>query len=218
MALPRERPPTDPDPHLLAFFQADRRVPRAVRRRGEFFVFFAQTVFPHLETYRARLAPLYCAGHGRPAWDPVRLLAVLVLQFVQRMGDAAAAEAVQYDARWRLALHLSFDEATFDPTVLVGFRHRLLAGGQEAVAFEAVLSYLVEQGWLPKRSRQRLDSTHVHGLLRTMSRLECVRETLRMLLVEVEAARGLPESWRGYWTRYVETKLDPRLGASGYRS
>jgi transposase len=214
MSLPRERPPPEPDPTLLALFKANAEVPRAVGRRGEFFVFFAETVFPYLEGYRDRLASLYCAQNGRPAWDPIRLLAVLVLQFVQRVGDAGAAEAVQYDARWRLALHLKPDEPTFDPTVLVGFRSRLLAGQQEAVAFEAVLDYLVGHGWMPKRSRQRLDSTHVHGLLRTMSRLECVRETLRVLLMALDRDGCLPESWGVYWERYVEAKVDPRAGIS----
>jgi len=86
-------------------------------------------------------------------------------------------------------------------------------GAQEGLAFEAVLDYLVEQGWVPKRSRQRLDSTHVRGLLSAMSRLECVRETLRLFLEDVEAAGFLPETWAAYWNRYVETKPDQRLKA-----
>jgi hypothetical protein len=39
-----------------------------------------------------------------------------------------------------------------------------------------------------QRARQRLDSTHVLGVVRQISSLECVRETLRLAL-ESSAAR-----------------------------
>lgn len=213
MSLPRRLPPAEPDSELVALFEQPDRVPKAVRRQAEFFLFFARTVFPLLETYRGRLATAYTVDNGRPAWDPVRLLGVLVLQFVLRVADRQAAEQVQYDRRWRLALHLTAAEATFDPSLLVVFRDRLVEGAQEGLAFAAVLDYLVAQGWVPKRSRQRLDSTHVRGLLSSMTRLECVRETIRLLLESLEADGAFPEAWAPYWDRYVEGKLDPRAQA-----
>ena len=187
MSHPRRLPRVEPDPELLAMFEQLDRIPVAVRRQAEFFIFFADTIFPLLETYRERLAPLYCANNGRPAWDPVRLLAVLILQFVLRVTDRQAAEAVQYDQRWRLSLHMDQQDVAFDPSLLVVFRDRLVNSKTEALAFEAVLDYLVEQGWVPKRSRQRLDSTHVRGLLSAMNLLDCARETIRLLLEDVEA-------------------------------
>ena len=213
MSLPHRLPPAEPDPTLLALFERSERIPGAVRRQAEFFAFFARTIFPLLETYRERLRPLYCPNTGRPAWDPVRLLGALVLQFVLRVPDRQAAEAVQYDLRWRLALHLGAHDATFDPTVLVVFRNRLVEHEAEGMVFMAVLDHLVAHGWLPKRSRQRLDSTHVRGLLSLMSRLECARATIRLLLEDVEAAGELPSTWSVYWERYVESKLDPRARA-----
>jgi len=213
MSLPRHLPPAEPDPDLMEFFEQSDRIPKAVRRRAEFFLFFARTVFPLLENYRDRLATVYTVDNGRPAWDPVRLLGVLVLQFVLRIADREAAELAQYDQRWRLALHLAPAEVTFDPSLLVVFRNRLVEGAQEGLAFAAVLDYLVEQGWVPKRSRQRLDSTHVWGLLSLMNRLECTRETIRLLLEELESEAVFPKSWAPYWERYVETKLDHRAQA-----
>lgn len=146
MSLPRHLPPAAPDAELLTRFEQSDRIPLAVRRQAEFFIFFANTIFPLLETCRERLAPLYCVDNGRPAWDPVRLMGVLILQFVLRVPDRQAAEAVQYDLRWRVALHLSASDAACDPSVLVVFRNRLLEGKQESVTFEAVLDHLVEQG------------------------------------------------------------------------
>ena len=213
MSHPRRLPRVEPDPELLAMFEQLDRIPVAVRRQAEFFIFFADTIFPLLETYRERLAPLYCANNGRPAWDPVRLLAVLILQFVLRVTDRQAAEAVQYDQRWRLSLHMDQQDVAFDPSLLVVFRDRLVNSKTEALAFEAVLDYLVKQGWIPKRSRQRLDSTHVRGLLSAMNRLDCARETIRLLLEDVEADGALPEAWSAYWELYVESKVDPRAKA-----
>jgi len=199
-----------PDPVLLARFKAPAGVPKAVQKRAEFFVFFAETVFPLLVQYRPRLAPAYHAGFGRPALEPVQLLAVLMLQFVERLPDRQAVEAMHYDSRWRLALHLPAGAAACDPSLLSVFRARLLAGGQERLAFEAVLALLVAEGWVAKRSKQRLDSTHICGLLARMSRLECVRETIRLAL-EAVAGRGVfPEEWAALWERYVEGKVDPR--------
>jgi transposase len=201
------------DPALETLFGRTEGVPKAVRRQAEFFLFFARTVFPLLESYRDRLAEVYTSDNGRPAWDPVRLLAVSILQFVLRVPDRQAAELVQYDLRWRLALHLEPQSCAFDPSLLTVFRNRLVAGAQEDLAFSAVLDYLVAHGWVPKRSKQRLDSTHVRGLLSRMSRLECARETIRLLLVDLEAENAFPEAWSDYWERYVETKLDPRAQA-----
>ena len=212
MSLPRHLPPAEPDSRLLCLFEKAEGVPAAVRRQAGFFVFFAKTVFPLIESYRERLETAYCKEDGRPAWDPVRMMAVLILQFVLRMPDRQAAESAQYDQRWRLALHMNEEDTAFDPSLLVVFRNRLLRSGQESLAFEAILGCLVKQGWVPKRSRQRLDSTHVWGLLREMNRLECARETIRLWLVDIEAIGLFPETWAVYWERYVENKIDPRAG------
>ena len=163
-----------------------------------------------LETYRVALNALYCDNNGRPAIDPVLLQGVLVLQFIERMPDRQAAEAVQYNTCWKLALNLSLESPSFDPSLLVVFRKRLLTGGLESLVFQAVLDRLVKDGWVAKRTKQRLDSTHVCGLLSHMSRLECVRETIRLTLEYLERRQLLPESWTTLWDHYVESKVDPR--------
>lgn len=218
MALPRCLSSSRPDPEWLAALGSSRSVPRAIRQSTEFFDFFAREVFSLLEACRARLITMYNPTLGRPAWDPVRLLAVTILQFVTRLPDRQAAEAVQYDLRWRLALHLPVDQASFDPSLLVIFRGRLLEHGEQRLAFQAVLDYLVEHGWIPKRSRQRLDSTHVWGLLQEISRLECVRETLGLFLREIDGGGRLPESWAGVWDRYVEERIDPRASGDSLKA
>ena len=95
----------------MVLFNQPEHIPKAVQRQAEFFLFFARTVFPLPEHSRDHLATVYTPENGRPAWDPVRLLGVLVLQFVLRVPDRQAAELVQYDQRWRLALRLVSDDA-----------------------------------------------------------------------------------------------------------
>lgn len=203
----------EPDPSLIKFFAThNKTAPSAVRQSAAFFTFFAGRIYPLLETYRDKLALTYCADNGRPSVEPVLLLGVLALQFVEKIPDRQAAENVQYDLRWRLALHMGLDDNSFDPSLLTKFRDRLLKGGLERVVFEAILNQLVTDGWVPKRSKQRLDSTHVCGLLKDMSRLECARQTIRLVLEDLEQQGHLLESWETLWNNYVETKIDPRCG------
>lgn len=209
---------TKSDPYLREFFAHLKQVPGVVRESAEFFEFFAETIYPLLESYRSRLDSLYSPDQGRPADNPILLLAVLVLQFMQRLPDVQATQAVQYDLRWRMALHLAPGEAVFHPSLLSVFRERLLKGGLERIAFQAVLDRLVAEGWIRQRSKQRLDSTHICGLLAHLSRLECARETLRLALEALDGLAGLPQVWLQWWERYVETKLDPRAGAESLKA
>jgi len=201
------------DPALLAQLSAPNGVPKAVFKSAEFFVFFTRRIYPLLQSLRPELDSLYQGDNGRPPIDPVRMLAVVMLQFSQRLPDRQAAQAMQYDTRWRLALHLRQGECACDPSLLSVFRSRLLAGEKERLAFDTVLKLLVDEGWVPKRSKQRIDSTHVCGLLARMGRLERARETLRLVLIAVEQAGKLPEHWAAMWETYIESKIDPRISA-----
>lgn len=174
---------------------------------------FAQKVWPVLAGTRAQLAQCYCADNGRAGIEPVLLLGVLVFQFMERVPDRAAVEMVKYHLGWKLALNVELQDRGFHATTLVGFRERLIEHEQGGLAFAAVLDALVHAGFVPKKGRQRLDSTHVLGLVASMSSLECVRETLRLALKEL--ARQLPAGerpawWMQIWERYVENKLDYR--------
>jgi transposase len=177
---------------------------------------FAQKVWPVLVGCREPLAECYTPDNGRPAVEPVVLLGVLILQFLERVPDRQAVEMVKYHLGWKLALHLSLSDPGFHPTTLVYFRQRLLEHAKGDLAFGAVLEALQQAGLLPKRCRQRLDSTHVVAAVANLSGLECVRETLRLALEELaealpEAAR--PACWPLLWERYVDSKLDYRSSA-----
>ncbi|MCX5792643.1 MAG: transposase [Elusimicrobia bacterium] len=193
------------------FFEPEILFPGLGKAPGaERFSFFAEHILPELRKQRPALERMYCADNGRPAEEPVRMLAALVLQFMERMPDRQAAEACSFDLRWKLALGMEADEPAFHPTSLVKFRERLLAHGLEQLGFEAVLEQMSAAGYLPKRTRQRLDSTHIIGLVSHMTRLDCVRETLRLALEDLAQIENLPRpaAWALWWERYVESRID----------
>ena len=181
------------------------------------FRIFVEKIYPRLVQARSALVGAYCAQNGRPAIEPVLLLGVSILQYTEGVSDREAVELLGYHAGWAFALNRTLGQETFHPTVLVNFRQRLIEHQQSALAFSAVLDGLVAEGLVDPRSKQRLDSTQMMGLLSRMSRLECVRETLRLTLQELESTSaqfGRPAFWNELWERYVQSKLDYRTQAS----
>ena len=159
---------------------------------------FAQLVFPALATARGPLEKCYCADNGRVAVEPVLMLGVSLLQYLDGLPDRQAVEMLRYHAGWNFALNRQLGDALFHPTTLVNFRQRLLEHEPSALGFRIILDALVEAGLVSRQSRQRLDSTQMFGLVSRMSRLDCVRESLRLALQELEPSVGpaaRPEFW-----------------------
>jgi hypothetical protein len=179
---------------------------------GNRYRLFREKVLPALRKARPRVAGLYCAENGRPAIEPVVALGATVLQFMEKLPDRAAAEAVGLNLGWKYALDLEVDDAGFHASSLCVLRARLLAHEEERLAFDAVLDGLREAGLVRRRARQRLDSTHVLGLVSAMSRLDVVRETLRGAVEALREGAGALalEGWGRLVELYVETEPDWR--------
>src|SRR4051812_11837731 len=174
---------------------------------------FALKVYPVVAATRSALEHCYCANNGRVAVEPVLLLGVSLLQFLEAIPDRQAVEMLRYHAGWNLALNRQIGDDVFHPTTLVHFRQRLLEEDLSAIAFQSVLDALADAGLVQRRSRQRLDSTQMFGRVSRMSRLDCVRESLRVALKEISEkvpAIESPEWWTLLWERYVDTQTDYR--------
>lgn len=173
---------------------------------------FAEKVFPLILRARAALEEAY-STKGRPGLEPVLLAGVTVLQFLEGVPDRQAADMLRYHLGWNFALNRTVGPSVFHPTSLVYFRARLVEKNLDGVVFAQVLEGLVEAGLLERRGKQRLDSTQMLGLVARMSRLECMRETLRLALQELQqsaASFAPPPWWLLLWERYVGSKLDYR--------
>jgi len=151
---------------------------------------------------------------GRPAEDPARLAVVTILQFVERLSDEQAANAVRSRIDWKYLLALPLDDAGFDASVLSEFRTRLLQGQAEHLLFEVLLSTFRDAGLLRTRGRQRSDSTHVLAKVRAINRLECVGATLRHALNSLAVvapdwivAHSQPDWLERYGPRFLDSRL-----------
>jgi transposase len=150
---------------------------------------------------------------GQPAEAPWRLALATVLQFVERLPDRQAADAVRSRLDWKYALSLELTDPGFDHTVLSEFRTRLVQGGGAQRLLDVLLEQCQARGWLKARGRQRTDATHVLAAVRALNRLECVGETLRHALnvlaevtpdwLQAYVAQAHPE-WVERYSRRVE--------------
>jgi transposase len=174
---------------------------------------FAQKVYPVLVRVRAKLETCYCADNGRIAIEPVLLLGLSLLQYLEAVPDRQAVDLLHYHAGWNFALNRQVGDELFHPTTLVNFRQRLMDHDLSTIGFEMVLEALVEAGLVARQSRQRLDSTQMFGRVSRMSRLDCVRESLRLALAELAERMPVatrPEWWPLFWERYVDSQADYR--------
>ena len=177
---------------------------------------FAKLVYPPLAAARSALEKCYCAENGRVALEPVLMLGTSILQFLDGVPDRQAVEMLRYHAGWNFALNRQLGDEVFHPSSLVNFRNRLEEHQQSALGFTIILEALEQAGLVSRQSRQRLDSTQIFGRVARMSRLDCVRESLRLALKELEGAlppEARPNFWLGLWERYFESQTDYRAGS-----
>lgn len=153
----------------------------------------ARTVFPKGNIYMAmhdNLGGIYEDEHfadlfgarGNPAEEPWRLALLTVIQYVEDLSDSQAAEAVRSRIDVKYALELELEDTGFDASVLCKFRQRLVAGSAEQRLLDRMLELFKAKKLLKGRGKQRSDSTHVVAAIRSLSRIECVGETLRHTL------------------------------------
>ncbi|HEY9661800.1 MAG TPA: transposase, partial [Allocoleopsis sp.] len=156
---------------------------------------------------------------GQPATSPLRLALATILQYVKGLIDRQTADAVRSRIDWKYLLGLELTDIGFDHSVLCEFRTRLVKT-QADLIFEKLLMLCKDKGWLKCRTRQRTDSTHVLASIRTITRLECVGETMRAALnaLAVVAPEWLQTQSQPEWVeRYSERIEDYHLPTSDSR-
>jgi len=134
---------------------------------------------------------------------------VTLLQFMEKAPDRQALERVRFHLGWKHALGLAVDYAGFHATSLVYFRQRLLEHQNRRCVFDAILRGLEGKGLVKRRGKQRLDSTHILGLVSSMSRLEKTRETVRLFLEMLERTQRLSQvsNWEVLRERYLDSDI-----------
>ena len=169
----------------------------------ERYLLFRDQIHPVLEEKRGALDAMYDPAIGRPEIDPVLLTGLTMLQFMEKLPDRQTIERLRFDVRWRLALGLSADADGVDASTLCRFRARMAKYAQARLVMDAGLEAMRRAGYLSQRRAVRIDSTHVLGQLADLSRLECVRETLRLGLTFLGNWDD-GTTWEPWFTRYAE--------------
>jgi hypothetical protein len=155
------------------------------------------------------LKDLYCLDNGRPSLPPSLMSGVLLLQFYDDVSDEEAVERLQFDLRWKVALHLPLDYAGFDPSSLTYFRRRLLEHGRERYAFDRLVAVGRAAGFIPDTVTLLVDTTPVKGAGAVQDTYTLLRKGIRKLLrtagYHVAAKRqGLAPQVRKLIERYVD--------------
>ena len=167
------------------------------------------------------------AVEGRPAVNPMVLALVSIFQFLEKLPDRLAAEAVVMRLDWKYALRQELTWTGFHYSDLCNFRKRLLEHGREWVVFERLVAYLRERGYIRGRGKQRTDATKILGYVARLSRLELVWETIRLALGALMRAdvswvgKHVPVSFvdsyslRRWDFRVGEAKIQQRMREAG---
>jgi transposase len=201
-----------PEP-IPAVPEETARVARAAFPRGNRYLILRDELGPFFAD--EPFAALY-PSRGQPALAPWRLALVTIWQFLERLSDRQAANAVRARIGWKYALSLELHDPGFDRTVLSEFRSRLVGGAAEERLLDLLLDQCRQRGWLKARGRQRTDATHVRGCVRAINRLECAVETLRQALncLAIVAPQWLQAHSQAEWLlRYGRRCEESRLPA-----
>lgn len=121
---------------------------------------------------------------GRPPVSPRLLMLTLLMQFLEKLPDRAASSNLKFRLDWKIAFELPLDFSGIHPTTLVYFRNRLLENKNASLLFDSVVEHLKGCGLIKRGGKQRIDSTHIIGCVRELSRVELFHETLRLFCID----------------------------------
>jgi len=144
-------------------------------------------------------------GGGRPPISPKVLLLTTVMQYLERLPDRIAATNLKYRLDWKIAFGLPLEFEGINHTTLVYFRNRLIENEQASYAFDKILEHLSNIGLIKKKKKMRIDSTHVVGNVRELSRLELFHETLRLFCKDIA---GYKDEMDANLVRYHELYVE----------
>jgi hypothetical protein len=165
---------------------------------------FAQKVYPVLAQLRGQLEVCYCAQDGRAAVEPVLLLGLSLLQYLEAVPDRQAVDLLHYHAGWNFALNRQLGDELFHPTTLVNFRQRLLDCARKMEVEQKALG-------MDKPSVQYVDAAYVSA----EKLLEAAAEGREL----IGSAPGAPNNNDGHFTSeafQVSVEQNQAICPAGY--
>jgi transposase len=145
---------------------------------------FSEEIYP---AFKDEDFQQYYSTVGRNAISPAFFARVTVLQFRENMSDPQAAEACMRSIDWKIALHLPLEKNTsFHPSSLCRFRTRLLENQALSLIFDKTVQLAQEKGFIKKRTKQRVDATHIISHLNRISTTDLLFRAVKCLVEEIE--------------------------------
>ncbi len=142
---------------------------------------------------------------GRLPVSPRLLILVLLMQFLEGLSDRAAVRNLKFRLDWKIAFGLAVDFAGIHSTTMTYFRDRLIANDKATYTFDKILEHLSSLGLIKSGGKQRIDSTHIIGFVRELSRIELLHETLRLFCLDVEIFKSqMDETLLTYQEKYID--------------
>ncbi len=134
---------------------------------------------------------------------------VLLLQFYDNVSDGEAVQRLQFDLRWKVALHLPLDYEGFNPSSLSIFRGRMVQHSKERYAFDRFIQVGREAGFIADKVTLLTDTTSVKGAGAVQNTYTLLRKGMRKLLRAMGyrlpgKRRGLSEQAKELMATYLE--------------
>ncbi|NES19372.1 MAG: transposase [Symploca sp. SIO3E6] len=104
---------------------------------------------------------LFSAQCGQSALSPAKLALITIMQFVEKLSDTQAANAVRSRIDWKYLLGLDLTNSGFDSSLLSEFRSRLSQQDSTNKLLDIMLLRFQEKKLLKARGKQSIDSTKV---------------------------------------------------------
>jgi transposase len=124
---------------------------------------------------------------GRNAISPAFLACVTLLQFRENLSDTETAEACIRRLDWKIALHLPIGQnVSFDSSTLCYFRKRLKENDKMSLIFDKVVKLAQEKGFIKKRTKQRIDATHIISHVNRISTTDLLFRAVKCVVEEIE--------------------------------
>jgi transposase len=147
-------------------------------------VVFSNTIYPAFQD--EEFAQCY-STKGRNAISPALLACVTLLQFRENLSDTETAEACVRRLDWKIALHLPVGQnVSFDSSTLCYFRRRLKENDKISLIFDMMVKLAQEKGFIKKRTKQRIDATHIISHVNRISTTDLLFRAMKCVVEEIE--------------------------------
>ena len=151
---------------------------------------------------------------GRHAIPPAYLACVTLLQFRENMSDPETAEACVRRLDWKIALRRPIEEnVSFDSSTLCNYRKRLKENDKMSLIFDKVVGLAQEKGFIKKRSKQRIDATHIISHVNRISTTDLLFRTVKCVVEEIE--KKDPDYYEKELPEHIKERYSQRFSSFG---